>query len=86
VSYTLLIKKQAKKTLQNLSRSDRNRITEKIMLLGGNPDSLTLDIKKLQGEPYFRLRVGKWRIIFDRDNNIKIISIEKIKSRGDAYK
>jgi mRNA interferase RelE/StbE len=45
-----------------------------------------LDIKKLQGEPYFRLRVGQWRIIFDRDNEVKIISIEKIKSRGGAYK
>jgi mRNA interferase RelE/StbE len=44
------------------------------------------DIKKLQGEPYFRLRVGKWRIIFDRDDEIKIIAIEKIKSRGDVYK
>ena len=46
----------------------------------------SLDIKKLQGEPYFRLRVGQWRIIFDRDNEVKIISIEKIKPRGDAYK
>jgi mRNA interferase RelE/StbE len=45
-----------------------------------------LDIKKLQGELYFRLRVGSWRIIFDRDYQVKIISIEKIKPRGGAYK
>jgi len=53
---------------------------------GENPDHAGLDIKKLQGEPYFRLRVGQWRIIFDRDNEVKIISIEKIKPRGGAYK
>lgn len=86
VPYTLLIKKQAKKALQNVPHPDKTRITEKIVLLGDNPDNKSLDIKKLQGEPYFRLRVGQWRIIFDRDNEVKIISIEKIKPRGDAYK
>jgi mRNA interferase RelE/StbE len=86
VSYTLLIKKQAKKVLQSVAQPDRTRITEKIMLLGENPDNTSLDIKKLQGEPYFRLRVGQWRIIFDRNNDVKIISIEKIKPRGGAYK
>ncbi|MGV3740332.1 MAG: type II toxin-antitoxin system RelE family toxin [Gammaproteobacteria bacterium] len=56
------------------------------ILLGKNPEHSSLDIKKLQGEPYFRLRVGQWRIIFDKDNEVKIISIEKIKPRGDVYK
>jgi mRNA interferase RelE/StbE len=55
-------------------------------LLGENPDNPTLDIKPLQGEPYYRLRVGQWRIIFDRDDEVKIIAIEKIKPRGGAYK
>ncbi|MCX7116371.1 MAG: type II toxin-antitoxin system RelE/ParE family toxin [Legionellales bacterium] len=82
----MLIKEQAKKALQSVPQPDRTRITEKIVLLGENPDNASLDIKKLQGEPYFRLRVGQWRIIFDRDNEVKIISIEKIKPRGDAYK
>ena len=84
--YTLLIKKQAKKALQSLARTDRNRIAEKITLLGENPDNPILDIKPLQGEPYYRLRVGQWRIIFDRDDSLKIIAIEKIKPRGGAYK
>ena len=86
MSYTLLIKKQAKKALQSVPQPDRTRITEKIVLLGKDPDNPSLDIKKLQGEPYFRLRVGSWRIIFDRDDEVKIISLEKIKPRGDAYK
>lgn len=86
MSYTLLIKKQAKKALQNVPQPDRTRITEKIVLLGKDPNNPSLDIKKLQGEPYFRLRVGSQRIIFDRDDEVKIISIERIKPRGDAYK
>lgn len=86
MSYTLLIKKQAKKALQSVPQPDRTRITEKIVLLGQDPDNASLNIKKLQGEPYFRLRVVQWRIIFDRDNEVKIISIEKTKPRGGAYK
>ncbi len=33
-----------------------------------------------------RLRVGSWRVIFDRQDELKVIAIEKIKPRGDAYK
>jgi len=84
--YTLLIKKHARKALQSLARTDRNRIAEKIKLLGENPDNPILDIKPLQEQPYYRLRVGQWRIIFDRDDEVKIIAIEKIKPRGGAYK
>lgn len=84
--YALLIKKQAKKKLQSLYADTRIRITEQILLLGKNPDDSTLDIKKMQGRTDFRLRVGQWRIIFDRDDDIKIISIEKIGARGDVYK
>lgn len=84
--YTLFIKKEAKKTLEKLSRTDRVRITEKIVLLGKNPDSALLDVKRLENQPYFRLRVGPWRIIFDREDKIKVIAIEKISSRGDVYK
>ncbi len=86
MAYSIIIKRQAKKKLETLSRLDRNRITEKIMMLGNNPDNPSLDVKALQGEPYYRLRIGNWRIIFDRKNDIRVIAIEKIKPRGDAYK
>jgi len=84
--YLLLIKKPAQKILLALAREDRKRIAEKIMWLGENPDDLRLDIKMLTGSQYYRLRVGKWRVIFDRNDEVRIIAIEKIKPRGDAYK
>ena len=74
MTYTLLIKRQAKKKLESLSRTDRARITEKIVQLGHDPDDASLDVKRLVGEPYYRLRVGSWRIIFDRQEDIKVIS------------
>lgn len=86
MGYTLIIKRQAKKKLQGLSRPDRFRIAEKIQMLGENPDNPILDVKKLTDEPFYRLRIGQWRIIFDRQDNVKIIAIETLKPRGDAYK
>lgn len=82
----MLIRSQAKKKLQSLPRTDRFRIAEKLEQLSRNPDDSSLDIKKLEGEPYFRLKVGNWRVIFERQDTVRIIAIEKIKSRGDAYK
>ena len=86
MSYTVMIKKQAEKKLRDMQEIDRERISEKMYMLGQNPDDLRLDVKKLVGEPYYRLRVGDWRIIFDRQDKVKIISIEKVKPRGDVYK
>lgn len=86
MTYALFIHRHARKTLQSLSRSDRNRITEKIMALGSNPDNPALDIKRLHGLSHYRLRIGNWRIIYNRDDEIKIIAVEKIKPRGGAYK
>ena len=84
--YQLIIKKIAKKKLQSLDTRTKLRITEQIVLLGKDPDNSCLDIKKMQGTSQYRLRVGQWRVIFDRDDNIKIISVEKIGARGDVYK
>lgn len=86
MAYALRIKRQAQKTLQNLAKAHRYRITEKIMILGRNPRDVTLDVKPLEGQAGYRLRIGSWRVIFDLDEEIKLISIEKIKTRGDVYK
>lgn len=84
--YEIIISKSAKKKLQSLSQKDRVRISEKIIRLGKDPDDVTLDVKRLVGQRYFRLRVANWRVIFDRQDELKIISVEKIGSRGDVYK
>lgn len=42
------------------------------------------DVKKLQGKKEYRLRVGDFRIIFEKEDNI--LNIRKIDSRGQVYK
>ncbi len=84
--YQIVIQRQAQKKLQNLPRNERVRLAEKIHQLGQNPDDPALDASPLAGSPLHRLRVGNWRIIYDRQDAVKVIAIEKIKPRGDAYK
>jgi mRNA interferase RelE/StbE len=42
------------------------------------------DVVKLQGKEDYRLRVGDFRIIFCKDDNI--LYIKKIDNRGQVYK
>jgi mRNA interferase RelE/StbE len=84
--YALVIRRQARKKLQGLARDERIRLAEKINLLGQDPDDSGLDTKRLAGTPLYRLRVGNWRVIYDRRDAVKVIAIEKIKPRGDAYR
>ncbi len=44
----------------------------------------SVDIKKMTGTTYSRIRVGKWRIIIDEVDIV--VLIVKIGSRGDIYK
>ena len=84
--YAVIIRQQARKKLKSLPKPDRLRIADKINQLGRDPDDPGLDVKKLEGEPGWRLRIGGWRVIFDRQDAVRIIAIEMIKPRGDAYK
>ncbi|MCC6472309.1 MAG: type II toxin-antitoxin system RelE/ParE family toxin [Burkholderiales bacterium] len=86
MSYTVLIKRQAKRKLESLPAPERARIAQKIHQLGLDPDDPALNVQPLVGEHYFRLRVGTWRVIFDRQDELRVVSIERIKPRGDAYK
>jgi len=86
MAYTVRIKREAARKLKSLSQPERIRLTEKIQALGVNPDDLALDVRKLEASPFWRLRVGDWRVIYDRQDDVKVIAIEKIKPRGDTYK
>lgn len=83
--YRIQIHKQASKKLKSLNAKERLKITSKIMELSYDPDSKFLDTKKMVGKPYWRLRVGDWRIVYDRDDIVKIIRIERINSREVIY-
>ncbi|GBF82746.1 type II toxin-antitoxin system RelE family toxin [Aphanothece sacrum] len=82
LDYILL--KQAERYLQRMQPDDQLRIINALDSLISNP--LTLDIKPLKGRPEFRLRVGKYRVLFIEDQDKQVYVITAIGSRGDIYK
>ena len=70
--------KQTKKFLDRQEPQTKKRVVTAIEKLPAG------DVKKLTGMPYFRLRVGNIRVIFDMYG--RVISIIKIENRGQAYK
>jgi len=72
------------KDLHTLPRLIAKRIMEKISLLQENP--FQQPIKKLSGQPYFRLRVGDYRVIFAILKKDLVILVVKIAHRKKIYK
>ncbi|OHD60557.1 MAG: plasmid stabilization protein [Spirochaetes bacterium GWF1_49_6] len=83
MDYTIEFKPKSIKDLKSIEKSDVKKIIEKIEEMKTGIDSL--DIKKLTDfTPEYRLRVGKYRILFEIAENI--ITIYTIKHRKDVYK
>jgi mRNA interferase RelE/StbE len=70
--------------LKKLDRSVSKRIFNKVSELCENP--YHLDVIKMVGDPYFRLRVGHYRVIFDIQNDLLRILIIKAGHRKNIYR
>jgi mRNA interferase RelE/StbE len=83
--YKIMFHRSAAKQLHKVPVKDRERITDRLYVLAQNPDTTKLDVKKMSGEPGYRLRVGDWRIIFAKDDCLRVLYIQKIGARGGVY-
>ncbi|MBR1915854.1 MAG: type II toxin-antitoxin system RelE/ParE family toxin [Alphaproteobacteria bacterium] len=81
---TIIYSKQALKFLTKINRAEAEKIVQKIDQYASNPSELKNQVKKLRGVPFYRLRIGDYRVVFD-ENGI-ILNIIKIDNRGNVYK
>jgi len=63
MEWTVVLAGPAKKALKRIPTGDRTRILAALGEMQQNP--FEGDIRKLQGLPGFRRRVGNWRILFE---------------------
>lgn len=86
--YCLKLHKQVSKFLFCLPKSQRAKIKEKLELLQINPyQNPLLDIKMMQGlNGIYRLRVGKYRVLYEVNDQELIVYLMDAGSRGDIYK
>lgn len=87
IIYKVELSRNAERYLERLDRPTQMRIVSALRRLAIGPYVETNDCKPLAsrfGE--YRLRVEKYRVIYSIDDDILLISVIDIGSRGDVYK
>ena len=80
-SYELLIKPSALRELEAIrAKRDRRRIAA----LGDEPRPSACE--KLSGQPRYRVRHGDYRVVYEVDDERRIVSIVKVGHRRDVYR
>ncbi len=85
----VIYKRSATRVLRRMDRPTRQRIVEALDPLEEDPDREDLDIKPVTGTGGFRLRIGDWRVLYDREQTEgqeEKITIQAIRPRGQAYR
>ena len=84
--YDIVLKKAARKGLRKMPVVARTRMLEALTKIAQCPEWSGLDVIRLAGRPGYRLRVGKYRAVFERNDAELIILVINIDSRGEIYK
>ena len=88
--YRIEISKKVKKELDKIPEHDRIKIVLRLKELAYVADDYQnspLDIKPMQGVvDTFRLRVGDYRIVYEKFKMTLIIELLKVAHRKDVYK
>lgn len=82
--YRLLIKPSAAKELENIPKTDRIRVVRRIEKLADDPRCTQCE--KLSGRNRYRVRQGRYRILYSIDDEEIIVVIVKIGHRKDVYR
>ena len=82
--YSLRILRRAVKDLANLPKDYAKLVSEHIDRLGKDPRPP--DAKKLKGTKDYSLRVGVYRILYEIDDNTRIITVYRAKHRRGIYR
>ena len=84
MSYTVSILRRAQKELAQLPAGAYERVRDAIFALAQNPRPA--GCLKLTGRDGWRLRIGKYRIIYEIDDNQQNIIVLHIGHRRDVYR
>ena len=88
-SWTIRVSSKAEKYFAKLGASTKSAIKTELTLLSSHENPLQHpDARPLVGpfKGMYRLRVGKYRVIFTMLATERIIAVVNIAPRGDAYK
>jgi mRNA interferase RelE/StbE len=83
--YTIVTTKSFDKALAKIPATARRRIVAKIKEVAANPYASNNNLRKLQGREGYRLRIGRWRVIYELRNDRLAMLILEVGARGGIY-
>ena len=82
--YEILFKESAYKDLKKIPKADLRKILSRIKKLSDNPRPAGCE--KLTGQERYRLRQGKYRIVYSIQDDKLTIWVVKVGHRKDIYR
>jgi mRNA interferase RelE/StbE len=83
-AYKIFFKRSVEKDFKSISKNDLKRILDRIKALADDPRPTGHE--KLTGQERYRVRQGKYRIVYSIQDNELIIWVVKVGHRKDAYR
>jgi len=84
VTYAVRILRSAQKQLASIDRQDQPPIVAAIRALAADPRPI--GSKKLSGRPAWRIRIGRYRVIYEIHGEQRVILVITIGHRREAYR
>jgi len=82
--YEIFFKKSVRKDFASIPKKDGRRILERIASLGENPRPA--GAKKITSQEKYRLRQGRYRIVYSIQDTEVTVWIVKVGHRKDVYR
>jgi len=83
--YSLRIKKSARKELESIAtKADRRRVIKRIQALADDPRPP--GALKLSGLERFRIRQGRYRILYTIEDAVLVVHVIKVGDRKNVYR
>ena len=83
MAFEVIWSESAAKQLRGLDRAVARRIFSKVGELRENPHRL---VRKIVNSPYYRLRVGKYRVVLDIEQDRLRVLVLKVGPRQSVYR
>ena len=83
-AYKIFFKKSIEKDFESIPKKDLKRILARIKMLAQDPRPFGSE--KLTGQERYRIRQGRYRIVYSIQENELIVWIVKIGHRKDVYR
>lgn len=84
MAYKIVLKPSASKDLDFLPIKEVQKIAKLILQLANNPRPP--GVQKLTDKEGYRIRSGKYRILFEINDKLQLIHVFRVKHRKDVYK